>query len=150
MAGVDGETEVVTQPRRHVAEHIRCHVEHPPTDVALDVGVAVLVGVRRHVRARVAALGEVVDGGRPAEVDVREHAGLDERGERPVDGGPVHGRLDLRDARPDLLGREVLVGEVGGIDDAQDGIPRRGDALARRPQPGHGAGHAGTGARTLG
>ena len=60
----------------------------------------------------------------------------------PVDGGPVHGRLDVGDASADLLGREVLVGEVGGVDDAQDGIPRRGDALTRGAQAGDGAGHA--------
>ncbi|GEO30055.1 hypothetical protein TAE01_18650 [Terrabacter aerolatus] len=62
----------------------------------------------------------------------------------------MHGRLDLGDARPDLLGREVLVAEVGGVDDAQHGIPRRRDPLTRGPQPRHGVGHADTRVRALG
>ena len=56
-------------------------------------------------------------------------------------------RLDVGDAGADLLGREVLVGEVGGVDDAQDGIPRRGDALTGGAQPRDGGGHPGARAR---
>ena len=40
MAGVDDEADLVEQPLGHPVEHVRGHVEHPPADVALDVGVA--------------------------------------------------------------------------------------------------------------
>ena len=98
------------------------------------VSVARLVG-RRCCR-------EVVDGGRAAEVDVREHAGLDERGEGAVDGGPVHRRNEVGDARADLLGGQVLVGEVGGVHDAEHGIPSGGHPLSGRAQGVDGHGHA--------
>ena len=42
VAGVEDEAEVVEQPPGDLVEHVRCHVEHPPADVALDVGVLVL------------------------------------------------------------------------------------------------------------
>jgi hypothetical protein len=141
VARVQLEAEVRHQPSPSVVEDLRGDVEDAPAAVALHVGVSVrLLAVLVVLRGR--RLGEVVDGGRAPEVDVRQHPGVHERGEGPVDGGPVHRRLQIRDTGSDLLGAQVLVGPVGGVDDPQDGIPGRRDPLARGAEAGDGTGHA--------
>ena len=125
MGGVEDEAEVRFQSRGDAVERPRRHVEHPTAGATLHVGVTRRlhpVAVCRCARFVTRPLGlrggEVIDRRGSAEVHVGQFTDLRQGSEGAIDRGPVDGRLELGHAQADLLGGEVLVAVVGGVEDA--------------------------------
>jgi len=71
-------------------------------------------------------IGEMIDRARPRDVGMGDDAQVAERGQSPVDGGPVHARSPVGGQVDDLGGAHVP--DAAG-QDLQDRDPRRGDPL---------------------
>lgn len=150
MGGVETEAQLVEQPGRDGVECVVWDVDDLAAGVALDVGVLVgdggparSAGTRSRLRGiRPVLVDEVVHRARTAEVDVREKAGIAQRGERSVHRSPVDAGLERRDAGAHLVGGEVLLGAVGRVEDAQHGMACWRDALSAPAQRRQGVQHS--------
>ena len=73
------------------------------------------------------------------EMGVLDHAEFLEHGQRPIDGGNVHGRHSLLDSAGHRLGRDVA---LGSHDVTEDGFPLGSQPASFLPEPVHDFVHA--------